>query len=183
MQRRTSKAPEQTQCRAVPRSSSAVARPRFNVCLCAVGPVQSSQLRRPHSYILVPGCGLRAYLSLSGSCRVYPYPARCARAVSGLPRGFHFTTHQHDHAQHHMFRTCGPGDATPWRGAGRQTSVKQNAASQHRNRQSLSHRTFLIWNFCPPLVELPASRSWCTLIGTLIGTIPRTSLRGRGFPT
>ena len=172
MQRRTSKAPEQTQCRAVPRSSSAVARPRFNVCLCAVGPVQSSQLRRR------PGCG-----GGEPTCRavVRAYPVR--RAVSGLPRGFHFTTHQHDHAQHHMFRTCGPGDATPWRGAGRQTSVKQNAASQHRNRQSLSHRTFLIWNFCSPLVELPASRSWCTLIGTLIGTIPRTSLRGRGFPT
>lgn len=181
MHRRTSKAPEQTQCRAVPRSSSAVARPRFNVCLCAVGPVQSSQLRRPHSYKSPrdPAApAVEASRPVELSC---VYPVR--RAVSGLPRGFHFTTHQHDHAQHHMFRTCGPGDATPWRGAGRQTSVKQNAASQHRNRQSLSHRTFLIWNFCSPLVELPASRSWCTLIGTLIGTIPRTSLRGRGFPT
>jgi hypothetical protein len=34
--------------------------------------------------------------------------------------------------------------ATPWRGAGDRLAVKQNAASQHRTTQSLSHQAFLI---------------------------------------
>ena len=61
-------------------------------------------------------------------------------------RGFHFTTHQHDHAQHHVFR---PSPVRPWRrdtlarwrGAGRQTRRLGEAGTQPANTapRSLSH--------------------------------------------